>query len=236
MKVMELITNAYEWGRISPSGGGGIDSPEIERAEKYLRSIVRVINIKGDVIALNNQLTINMTAGKDTVALDGYIKVLKAQFILGNVRIDIDLLNIEGFYDNDSIVNASSIPYCAYPKRRAGGIDFIVYFTPNQDYTLEINGIKSISDLTRDDEITSELELYEDLITWELAARLRKAIGFDPDAEIASEIARIRRDLRSIKPINSSMSLSNIGSHGSSESLYKVATSGQEGLLGGWRP
>lgn len=236
MKVIELITNAYDWGRIFPSGSGDIDSPDIEKAERYLRSIIRVINLKGDVIFLNSQTSLNMTAGNDTIPLDGYIKLIKAQFILGNVRIDIDLLNVEQFYSNAAVLNTQSIPYCAYPKRRGGGIDLLVYFTPNQNYVLEVNGIKSIEYLTRDDEITSELEMYEDLITWELAARLRKAIGFDPDAEIASEITRIRGDLRSIKPINSSMSLSSVGSNGSSESLRKRATSGQEALLGGWMP
>lgn len=236
MKVIELITNAYDWGRIFPSGSGDLDSPNIEKAERYLRSIIRQINIKGDVIFLNSQTSLNMTAGNDTIPLDGYIKIIKAQFILGNVRIDIDLLNVEQFYTNAAVLNTQSIPYCAYPKRRGNGIDLIVYFTPNQDYILEVNGLKALEYISRDDDITSEFEMYEDLVTWELANLLRKSIGHDPDMEIKGNIARIKRDLRSIKPVNASMQLSNIASKCSSESLRKVATSGQEALLGGWMP
>jgi hypothetical protein len=101
---------------------------------------------------------------------------------------------------------------------------------------LEVNGLKALEYISRDDDITSEFEMYEDLVTWELANLLRKSIGHDPDMEIKGNIARIKRDLRSIKPVNASMQLSNIASKCSSESLRKVATSGQEALLGGWMP
>lgn len=236
MKVIEIINDAYRFGKVIPYPGYNISSEEITLAERLLRTIINKLNIDGGNIALNSQETFTLTASDSTISLAGYIELLKVQYLLGNVRQDVTLQNINDFYDQARVLNTQSIPYLGYAKRTGSGIDLNLYFTPISDYTIEVNGVKGLNYLTRDDELTADEQLYESWLTWELARYLRRYKQLPIDREINAECATISQKLRSIKPTNSIMKTSYMGRDCSGDTLYKLATSGQDALSGGWKP
>lgn len=236
-KVVEIIKQAYHLSGILPTPTYSVQgNPDLlVVAKNLLKLIINKINIDGEEVSLNSQQSLNLTAGVNTVTLPGVIKLIKTQFILGNVRINVNVESVDRFYNEARIVDARSIPYEGYAKRTGDGIDLILYFTPVENYKLEINAIKSLDYLGIDDDITSELELYYSLLVWELANKIRMYNQEQPSRQINFEISDIKRKLSNIKPYDSSIKTSYIGKNGCSTSLYKRSTSGQESLLGGWR-
>lgn len=240
MKVIQIISDAYRFAQIVAEEGQDLTDTQVADGLNLLNNyVINKININGDELALNDQTEITLPIGTTEYLLDGYIAIYKAQYNLGNVWVDSQILTVDDYYNEARIVNSSSIPYILYTKRTADGLTLKYFFQTDRAYQLRIvHGIKNLSNVLVDDEVVSEIKFYMPLVMWMLAQQLLIRNQMPANPFVEKEIQDIKSRLNSIQYRNTSVRVPLYGRDGCSAgspareamkySVYSV--------LGGYRP
>lgn len=235
MLVSELIRDAYILGKILDASGIGYDAPEMVIGLTLLNRNIDDINVDGQEIVINDSLVID--APSDTYTLNGWVGVSSATYRIGNVETPMKVVDLGGFYDDAYLNDITSIPYMGYFARKdLEVLELNFYFNPGGDYPVTIHGIKSISNLSLNDDIDSKLKLYKSYLQELLIRDLRAYNTMGDDSRNVDKISELESRLMNIKDVNRSVETSPLNSFGET-ALDKIARESLEGnLFRGFRP
>lgn len=153
MNVRELIQQSYRDAQLIAEEGETATSTQLASGLRLLNRILRRISTDGWKIPLLTEENHTLNAGDNTLTLEGWSEILKAQYFLGNVLFTIKLLDLNTYYNNAIIANNSGIPYIGYAKRTPTGIDLRVFLDASQQYTVQVRGFKILNQVALTDEI-----------------------------------------------------------------------------------
>lgn len=214
MLVNELVQDAYRLAEIIAERGESIDSTQLSTGIRLLNYVISRININADEVSLVTTEEVTLTSGNNTVTLDGWVEILKAQYLMGSLWLDTELVNIFTYRNDARITNNSGIPFLGYEQRTATGITISLFFTPDDSYTFRIDGYKSLQSLAINDDIATKDPFYEQLLLYFLAKEIRKYSQL-PDSDYLNDICDdISNRLTDIKQDNNKVKLSNVGGGG----------------------
>lgn len=175
MEVSLLIQQSYRDAQLLAEEGESATSAQLTTGVRLLNRILRKISTDGFEIPLITEETSSLTTGIATLDLPGWSKIEKIQYYLGDVLIDLQLQDLNTYFDNAIIRNSTGTPFVAYQKRTPTGITLNVFLQPDQDYELLIKGYKQLTDVVLSDEIVvdSIAGFMEDYIGYLLSIALQ---------------------------------------------------------------
>lgn len=249
--VINIINTAYRLSRILPASGINPTAGQIGIALDLLKLITNTINIDGGEISFNTFYRTNAESGSSRVILPNFVKIYTLYFILGSIRLPIDVASIQHFYsqavivrdpsgnpdpDNSPAPGTTSIPYITFAERTDAGITLDLYFAPSESYNIEANGLVELNALGIDDVLEGRNESYHPLLLWLLIKHLRTYFGLEEDRAVMLEIANARRKLALIKPYKTQLKNSQVGGTSSGDSISKRGEAGPTAASMGWKP
>lgn len=200
MQVSELIYRAYVKSNVISNEGETLTSAQNAEALFELNRLIEILNLDGAEISLITTEQFTLTEGTTFINLTDYLQLKKVEYFLGNVKLDLALLPMEEFYRAAVLPSVTSIPICLYSQRNETGIVLNLYFTPGNDYVIEVHGLKRITqDLAIGDTISGLDQFYIPLLYFELAAALRDNNDLPDSPSVNRKIAQIKDRLRHIK-------------------------------------
>lgn len=225
-----LIQDAYRLAQIIPEIGDAATESQLETGLRLLNNIISEINITGDVIALLSRDTFTLNSGASSVFLTGYIDIMEIHYPLGNVRMRPAVNHLQNYFKFASITNASGLPVNVYAFRTVDGLTLEVFFSADQEYSINVFGVKKISTLDYNDDIAGNNTFYIPLLLWMLSKDLRLYDQLTVLPEISSRIAKIEKKLRRAKPQITSKNKTLLGRHNTGMTIPDL-------VLGrGWTP
>ena len=144
MKVALLVQQSYRDAQLVAEEGETATATQIQTGTNLLNRILRRISTDGFQIPLISEETFFLTAGVTTLELAGWSKLEKVLYYLGDVLVDVELAELNTYYDNAVLRNSPGTPYIAYPKRTPTGITLSLFLEPNENYEILIKGYKNI--------------------------------------------------------------------------------------------
>ena len=175
MNVRLLIQQSYRDAQILAEEGETATSTQLNSGVRLLNRILRRLSTDGFEVPLITEESFTLVNGDSILDLVGWSKLEKVGYFLGDALIDIQLADLNTFYDNAVIRNSSGTPYIAYPKRTPTGINLILFLPPNDDYQIFIRGYKQLPDVVLTDTIdnTSITGFMEDYIGYKLSVDIQ---------------------------------------------------------------
>jgi len=216
MQVRLLIQQAYRDAQIIAEEGENASATQLNSGLRLFNRRVRKISIDGWEIPLITEETTTLPAGVTDLELSGWSKLLKAQYLQGEVKLPITLLDYNTFLDNAVITNSTGIPYTGYQKRTPSGITLKVFFNPNEDYTIFLSGYKSLAEATLETDLSDVEGFLQDYLSYQLSYDLQVDNQLQPSPTILLEIKQYEAKLQRLKVIRVDRIPKNVGSGGDS--------------------
>lgn len=221
MNITLLIQLAYRFAQVLAETEV-VDAEQLSIALTLLNIVIDDINIDGIEIPLVSEETIAMTTGSEEVILADWITINRAQFLLGNVYFDVDLLDLESFLNVRRINNNTGIPYVSFSRRTEGGITLLVYFRPSIDYTMTVWGYKNITTVDLTTDLTAIDKFVQNYLIFMLANDIRRYHQMSEDTWLTKRIKRYKKKFANVKdrPIN--MIKASLGKRGTVDNLVSL--------------
>jgi len=127
MNVRLLIQQAYRWAEILAETGETASSSQLTTGLNILNKILRRVSIDGIEIPLITSETFTLSAGQNTFDLDNWTRLLRVQYDLGNIKMDLQMMSLNDYRNGSRVINTTGIPYIAYPKRTSTGITLEIF-------------------------------------------------------------------------------------------------------------
>lgn len=229
MKVAVLIQDAFREANIIAETEA-VTSTDSNVGLRLLNRLIKEININGEEIVLLSSQTFNLTSGSSSITLTNFIELSSVQYNLGSIWVDMSILPLKQFRREANLTNTGGFPYAGFVKRTETDIDLEVYFVPNKDYSLRVDGYKKIGSVTLNDTITGIDSFYDSLLIYKLGERLCGYYDKDIPKLLHRNYVEVKNKLKSIKPKNFKLKTTSV-SYGSGN-VIKVG----DALTEGWRP
>lgn len=185
MEVILLIQQAYRDAQLLAEEGESLTSVQGTTGTRLLNRILRQISTDGFQIPLITEESFLLTSSVDTLELPGWAKLEKVGYFLGDVLVDIDLQDVNTFYNNAVIRTSTGTPFIGYSKRIPTGILLRLFLTPNVNYQIEIRGYKILNTVTLTD--TIDLDSIEGFMIDYLNYRLSVDLQMDAQLQTISK-------------------------------------------------
>lgn len=199
MNVRLLIQQSYRFAEIIAEDGENVDSRQLNTGLLLFNRLLRRVSIDGIQIPLISTETFTLIPDQRNFVLDGWTKLEKVQYLLGGVKLDIRLLNLNEFRRESRIQTTASIPYAAYPKRTPTGIDLLLFFAPSTDYEMTVDGYKLLLEATLETNLAN-IELFmSDYLETQLAIDLQSFYQLTPNLYLATQIESYLKKFKNIK-------------------------------------
>ena len=231
MNVRLLIQNAYRWAEIVAETGEYVSSVQLETGLNLFNKIIRRESINGHLIPLETKETFSIPQGTREYQLDGWTKLEKVQFNLGDVLIDVKMLSLNDYRNNSRITNSSGIPYICYPRRNLSGIALEIFFSLGATYDFTIDGFKSLVELELEDELQGVDKFMQDYIEIRLAINLQQFYQLVPNVELMGLLREYKVAFKDIKSVRI-----DVNTHNNDSSDFPYSQTAQLSIGRGWSP
>ncbi len=238
-EVNTLIRRAFIYAERVASEGEELTSQMIQEGIQILNEIIRSNNITGEPWNLLTREDVNLVKGSETITLDGWSKILKYRYLLGSVFIPIPMADLNGYLNISSVQSSTGIPLVSYLQRTETGFILNVYLKPDQNYTLEIWGYKSVNQIVNStDEFVGLESFYQDYFLYELAYQVQQFYHLPTTRYVLYKRAQLINKLNTIREVRTDVRISACSQTNSSSTGALISILSQVGptsVSAGWR-
>jgi hypothetical protein len=173
MNTLELITKAYYLSGVSSRGYQVISDEQIADGLDILNDILAEKSMTTACIPYYSHTTFNAIPGQSIYDIPGLVDITQFTFNIENVRYSMISDSQQKFFGDARVDNIKNLPFHYYAERQLVGMRLYLYFTPNQDYEMNITGKYELQELALFDNISLILNrFYISYLKYYLAKRL----------------------------------------------------------------
>lgn len=144
----QLIASSYY--------GAGVVSREFETVSgtqesdglTWLNNIITEKNVDAAMIPYETTYNANFVIGQEIYPIPNLIQIDTLVFFLDQVRYAMKYEKRNAYFGSSRVENINTLPFQWYFERQFGGGNLYIYFTPDQNYPMEIHGIFNLSSVT----------------------------------------------------------------------------------------
>lgn len=186
--VAQLIGDAYFTSGIVGRGFQSVNGDA--RTQDGLRMLNQIIVEKSlDYVFIPYDLhtTLTMIPGQEKYYVPNLIKLNTLTFNQGTIRYPLIRDNINRYFATGRADNIQSLPVHFFAERALGGMNLYFYFLPASDFTLNIDGRFSYSQVNYNDDLSLQFDQFQILyFQYKLADRICDYYTF-PFSEAAKQ-------------------------------------------------
>jgi len=173
MNTLELITKAYYLSGILARGFETISAEQTSDGLDLLNDILAEKSISSALIPYYSHATFNATPGVAEYTIPNLVDIREFTFNIENVRYPMVRDSQKKFFGSGRVDDIQNLPFHYYAERQLGGMLLYLYFTPNQDYEMNITGKYALQQLELFDDLDQILDrFYVSYLKYYLAKRI----------------------------------------------------------------
>ena len=231
MITRQLIANAYYLSGILSRDFETISDTQAVDGLDILNDILAEKSISSALIPYYTQTIYQGVAGTKEFIVPDLVNETDVTFFIDNVRYKMIRDSQQRFWGDSRVEDISSLPFHYYSQRAVGGMQFYLYFTPDQDYRFEITGKYRIETLTLDIDTSFFLDrFYVSYLKYKLAKRLCDFYGHQFPGQLEPTLKGLEAQLNKMVGVDLTIKKQSNFSRGGNFSY------GQANLGKGWEP
>jgi hypothetical protein len=195
----ELVTRSFNLADIVSKDLETVSGSQSAEGLRILNDLLDELSIDGRYVLYYGYMTLPLIEGQEKYNVPGLIDVDPLTFNIGKVRYEMMRVERRQYLGSSRVDDVKSLPFTYYTERVLGGTDIYLYFSPADNYTLNITGKMSLVNVKPFDNLRLQLDGFSiSYLTYALAIRLLDAYGLPVPAEIQKRHDIIENQLADI--------------------------------------
>ena len=206
MNASELISSAYYFSGIRSRDLETVSGSDTADGLMLLNNILSEFSINPEMINYFVHSSFNAIPGQEEYDIPGLIELSTITFNIGDVRYEMRRDTRRTYFGDNRVDNISSLPFHFYAERILGGMRIYLYFVPDQNYVMKLNGKFSYAKITDPSQDLSSLEDYfVSYLQYKLASRLCEYFNVSFPMQAAATLAETQRKINNMVGVDLSI-------------------------------
>ena len=137
----QLISGAYYAAGIVSREFETVSGSQVADGLTWLNNIITEKSVDQGMIPYETTYNANFVIGQEIYYIPNLIQIDTLVFFLDAVRYAMKYTKRNVYFGASRVNNINTLPYSWYFERQFGGGNLYIYFTPDQNYPMEIHGI-----------------------------------------------------------------------------------------------
>lgn len=172
--VAQLVTEAFNMSGVVGAGFQSVNGDS--RAQQGLQLFNDIIVEKSmDAVFLPYDVhtTVNLVPGQAIYFVENLIRLNTLTFNIGTVRYPMMRDNINSFFATGRVDDIQSLPFRYFAERALDGMNIYLYFSPQGNYVLNIDGRYAYSEVTYNADLLLQFDRFQIVyFKYKLASRI----------------------------------------------------------------
>jgi hypothetical protein len=184
--VTELITRSFYLSEIVSRGFETPTGEQLSDGLYLLNALLDTKTFDQRLIPYFSRYTSEFIPNQEKYNIPNLVEIETFSFNYQSVRYPLLEATRDQYFGSYRVNNLSSFPFMFHQERLKGGSDVYIYFIPQTNYTYEIWGKFSLTNVTLGDDLSLLYDnFYIEYLRYELAQMLCQEYGliFDPTKE-----------------------------------------------------
>jgi hypothetical protein len=169
----QLISGAYYAAGIVSREFETVSGSQMTDGLTWLNNIITEKSVDSGMIPYETTYNANFIIGQESYYIPNLIQIDTLTFFLENVRYAMKYEKRNVYFGSSRVTNINTLPFEWYFERQFGGGNLYIYFSPDQNYPMEIHGIFMLPTVALGQDLTLTLDqFYITYLRYALADRI----------------------------------------------------------------
>ena len=137
----QLISGAYYAAGIVSREFETVSGGQVGDGLLWLNDLIAEKSVDEGMIPYETTYNADFVIGQEIYYIPNLIQVDTLVFFLDNVRYAMKYMKRNAYFGSNRVNNINTLPFEWYFERQLGGGNLYIYFTPDQNYPMELHGI-----------------------------------------------------------------------------------------------
>ena len=184
-----LISDAYYLSGIVSRDFETVTGSQTTDGLRLLNEVIADRTIDEGTVPYTDKYTFNAVAGTSEYFIENLIDIEVFTFYIQSVRYQTRNQQRSEYFGSFRPVNIQSLPWDWHFERQFSGGKLYLYFTPDQNYPLEIWGSFRLSSVTLFQDLSLTLDqFYTNFLQYLLAERLCQFFSYQVPANVSAQL------------------------------------------------
>lgn len=169
----QLISGAFYAAGVVSREFEAISGQQIADGLQWLNDIITEKVVDDAMVPYETQYNFNSVIGQEVYTIPNLISIDTLVFFKDSVRYSMQYSKRNLYFGSNRVNNIETLPFTWYFERQFGGGNLYIYFTPDQNYPMELHGTFRIPTVALNQNLALTLdEFYITYLRYALADRI----------------------------------------------------------------
>lgn len=150
----DLITSSYYAAGVVSREFETVSGQQIGDGLAWLNDIITEKVVDDGMIPYETTYNFTAIPGQEKYFVPNLIQVDTLVFFLNSIRFAMDFNKRNNYFGSNRVENIQTLPYQWYFERALGGANIYIYFLPDRNYPLQVQGVFRIPTVTLGQDLT----------------------------------------------------------------------------------
>lgn len=197
----ELITRAYYLSGVVSRNLQTVTGAQIEDGLDLLNAWLAVKSANERLIPYFTVFDFTAVIGQEVYFIPNLISVETFTFFIGTVRYSMLPQKRVTYFGSGRIDQVNSLPFSWHIERTLNGANLYIYFTPSQDYPLQITGKFSLSSVVLFQDLSAILDrFYIEYLRYGLAEQICGDYNLQLQPQAQRRLTELEKIIMDVSP------------------------------------
>jgi hypothetical protein len=153
----QLIASSYYTAGIVSRGFETVSGDQIADGLQWLNDVITDTTVNFGMIPYETTYPFNANTGQSKYPIPNLISIDTFTFYLNNVRFAMSYQQRNEYFGSSRVMDIQSLPFEWYFERQTGGGNLYVYFSPDQNYPMQIHGVFRLATVSLGQDLSSNI-------------------------------------------------------------------------------
>ena len=150
----QLISGAYYSSGVVSREFETVSGGQIGDGLQWLNDIITDKEVDNSMIPYETTYTFNSVIGQEIYFIPELVQVDTLTFFIQSIRYAMKYTPRNEYFGSSRVNNILTLPYEWYFERQMGGGNLYIYFTPDQNYPMELHGVFNLPSVSLGQDLT----------------------------------------------------------------------------------
>jgi hypothetical protein len=187
----QLITGAYYSAGVVSREFETVSGTQISDGLLWLNNIITDKEVDNSMIPYETTYTFNAVIGQEIYFIPNLVEIDTLVFFLQTVRYAMKYTKRNEYFGSSRVNNINTLPFQWYFERQMGGGNLYIYFTPDQNYPMELHGIFNLTQVTLNQDLSLVFDqFYTTYLRYSLADRICSEYNYKTPENVYRQVSK----------------------------------------------
>jgi hypothetical protein len=187
----QLISSSFYASGVVSREFETVSGQQIADGLVWLNNIITEKAVDDSMVPYESTYTFNSVAGQEVYEIPGLIQIDTLVFYKNSVRFSMMFTPRNQYFGSNRVENIKALPYSWFFERQLRGGNLYIYFSPDQNYPMEIKGVFELSSVSLGQDLSAGFDqFYTTYLHYALADRICAEYNYDTPQNVLRQLRK----------------------------------------------